>query len=46
MTSLWEELAGLTENPSATIKGGENAQVSVHKGKLAIEEAGVLRDML
>lgn len=46
MTSLWEELAGLTENPSATIKGGENAQVSVHEGKWAIEEAGVLLEML
>ncbi|XP_067271505.1 branched-chain-amino-acid aminotransferase, mitochondrial isoform X3 [Pseudorasbora parva] len=27
MTSLWEELAGQTENPSATIKGGENTQL-------------------
>jgi len=46
MTPLWEELAGQTENPSSTIKEGENAQVSVQKGKWAIEEAGVLLDML
>lgn len=35
MTPLWEELAGQTENSSATIKEGENAQVSVHNSKEA-----------
>ncbi len=33
MTPLWEELAGRTEDAAATIKGGENAQVGVHKAK-------------
>lgn len=33
MTPLWEELAGQTEDTATTIKGGENAQVGVHKAK-------------
>lgn len=35
MTPLWNELASQTENPSATIKEGENAQVSFHMSKWA-----------
>uniref|UniRef100_A0A8C1BMY4 Branched-chain-amino-acid aminotransferase, cytosolic n=1 Tax=Cyprinus carpio carpio TaxID=630221 RepID=A0A8C1BMY4_CYPCA len=42
MTPLWEELAGRTEDAAATVKGGENAQVGVHKPYLSLS-CGSLR---